>query len=175
MLPWNRSPNFRTGASSPRLQRKVGRHRVAVQSTARFATRAASAPSTKLQRPAPATAAAIATTLNVTVSAVSAIVSGTYASRRSSSTMAGMRSDESTTSSASQRTGAATSLDTPGHRASGAAVMIAAPRTSARTKVAVNAPLRPVVRSRSRRWISAAPSPSSLNRTPSVITKMRIA
>ena len=75
-LAWNRMPNFSTGASSARSQRTVGCHRVAIQSTARFATRAASAPSTKLQSPAPATAAAIATALNVTVSAVSAIVSG---------------------------------------------------------------------------------------------------
>ena len=90
--------------------------------------------------------------------------------------MAGMRSDESTTRSASQRRGAVSSPDTPGHRAaSGAAATIATPRTSASAKVAVNAARRPVVRSRSRRWISAAPSPSSLNRTPSVITKTRIA
>jgi len=58
---------------------------------------------------------------------------------------------------------------------SGAAAMIAAPSTSASPKVAVNAALSPVARSRSRRWISAAPSPSSLNRTPSVITKIRMA
>ena len=46
-LPWNRIPNFSTGISSRRFQRSVGRHRVADQSTARFAARAASAPSTE--------------------------------------------------------------------------------------------------------------------------------
>src|SRR4030095_756567 len=71
-LLWNRTPNFNTGASSRQLQRNVGRHRAAVQSTSRLIARAASAPATKLQSPAPASAAPTATAQQVTVSAVSA-------------------------------------------------------------------------------------------------------
>src|SRR5262249_48447914 len=55
-LPWNRTPNFITGASSPQLQRNVGRHRVAVQSTTRLVARAARAPATKLHSPPPSAA-----------------------------------------------------------------------------------------------------------------------
>ena len=87
-----------------------------------------------------------------------------------------MRNDASTTSTASQRSGVVTSPGTPGHRAtSGAAAAITMPSASATPKVAVNAAVSPVAVSRSRRWISAAPSPSSLARTPSDITKSRMA
>ena len=61
MVPWNRKPNFITGASSSQLQRKVGRHRAALHSTTRLTARAASAPATKLQSPPPAIAAPTAT------------------------------------------------------------------------------------------------------------------
>src|SRR5213594_2565147 len=76
MLPWNRIPNLSTGASSRQRNLKHGRHRVALHTIATLTDRAATAPATKLHSPAPASAAATATTLNTTVSAVSAIVNG---------------------------------------------------------------------------------------------------